>query len=313
MKIVIAGASGFVGSALSRTLLDAGHAVTGLGTSTAHPLESMARFKWHAADTTRAGDWQSVVGDADAVVNLAGRTIFKRWSKAYKAQLIDSRILTTRNLVSALTGENNILISTSAVGYYGSRGDQMLTEDSPPGTDFLARLSVDWENAALDAEKKAIRVAIMRFGVVLGAGGGALAQMLPAFRMFAGGPLGRGRQWFSWIHMADLLSAVQFLLDHEHARGPYNFCAPGAVRQKEPPSLALRLMMGEMAGVLLASHFRPCPGIGAGPAGTRPRALPCPPDRCAPGQMRPDRLMADGFGFRFADVDSALADLVGQS
>jgi uncharacterized protein (TIGR01777 family) len=300
MKIVIAGASGFVGSALTRALLDAGHAVTGLGTSTAHPLESMARFKWHAADTTRAGDWQAVVGDADAVVNLAGRTIFKRWSKAYKAQLIDSRILTTRNLVSAMTGENNILISTSAVGYYGSRGDQTLTEDSPPGTDFLARLSVDWENAALDAEKKAIRVAIMRFGVVLGAGGGALAQMLPAFRMFAGGPLGRGRQWFSWIHMADLLSAVQFLLDHEHARGPYNFCAPGAVRQKDfaralgsvlgrpalvpAPSLALRLMMGEMAGVLLASQ-----------------------------RVRPDRLMADGFGFRFADVDSALADLVGQS
>jgi NAD dependent epimerase/dehydratase family enzyme len=154
MKIVIAGASGFVGSALTRSLLDAGHAVTGLGTSTAHPLESMARFKWHAADTTRAGDWQAVVGDADAVVNLAGRTIFKRWSKAYKAQLIDSRILTTRNLVSAMTGENNILISTSAVGYYGSRGDQVLTEDSPPGTDFLARLSVDWENAALDAAKK---------------------------------------------------------------------------------------------------------------------------------------------------------------
>ena len=140
----------------------------------------------------------------------------------------------------------------------------------------------------------------MRFGVVLGAGGGALAQMLPAFRMFAGGPLGSGRQWFSWIHMADLLAAIQFLLDREHARGPYNFCAPGVVRQKDfaralgaalgrpavvpAPSLALRLMMGEVAGVLLASQ-----------------------------KVRPDRLIAERFSFRFADVDSALADLVSQS
>ena len=137
----------------------------------------------------------------------------------------------------------------------------------------------------------------MRFGVVLGDGGGALAQMLPAFRMFAGGPLGKGRQWFSWIHMADLLAAVQFLLDNQHLRGPYNFCAPGVVRQKTfaralgkvlgrpavvpAPALALRMMMGEMAGVLLASQ-----------------------------QVRPERLTADGFSFRFPDVDSALADLV---
>ncbi len=300
MKIVIAGASGFVGSALTRLLLEAGHRVTGLGTSRAHPLEGTARFTWRIADTTRSGDWQTAVGDADAVVNLAGRTIFKRWSRAYKAQLVDSRILTTRNIVRAMTGENQALISTSAVGYYGSREEQTLTEISPPGTDFLARLSVDWEKAALDVEKRGIRVAIMRFGVVLDAGGGALAQMLPAFRMFAGGPLGRGRQWFSWIHMADLLSAVQFLLEREDAHGPYNFCAPGAVRQKDfaralgrvlgrpavvpAPSLALRLMMGEMAGVLLASQ-----------------------------RARPDRLIADGFTFRFADVGSALADLVSQS
>ena len=199
-----------------------------------------------------------------------------------------------------MNGEDKILISTSAVGYYGSRGDQALPEQSTPGADFLARLSVDWEESALAAEEQGVRVAIMRFGVVLGAGGGALAQMLPVFRRFAGGPLGSGRQWFSWIHMADLLAAIQFLLDRDHARGIYNFCAPGAVRQKDfaralgaalgrpavvpAPSLALRLMMGEVAGVLLASQ-----------------------------RVRPDRLIADGFSFRFADVDSALADLVSQS
>ena len=299
MRIAITGASGFVGTALSRMLIDDGHLVTGLGTSTSHPLQSAEHFTWVSADTTLAGTWQTAMSQADAVVNLAGRTILKRWSRAYKAQIVDSRMLTTRNVVSAMKGEDKILISTSAVGYYGSRGDQVLAESSTPGTDFLARLSVGWEEAALDAEKQGVRVAIMRFGVVLGAGGGALAQMLPAFRMFAGGPLGSGRQWFSWIHMADLLAAIQFLLGCQDARGPYNFCAPGVVRQKDfaralgaalgrpavvpAPSLALRLMMGEVAGVLLASQ-----------------------------KVRPDRLIADGFSFRYADVDSALADLVGR-
>lgn len=300
MKIAITGASGFVGTALARLLLDGGHSVTGLGTSASHPLQSAAHFTWINTDTTLDGTWQATVSQADAVVNLAGRTIFKRWSRAYKTQIVDSRILTTRNVVGAMMGEGKILISTSAVGYYGSRGDRVLTEQSTPGADFLARLSVDWEDAALAAVEKGVRVAIMRFGVVLGTGGGALAQMLPVFRRFAGGPLGSGRQWFSWIHMADLLAGIQFLLDREHARGPYNFCAPGAVRQRDfaralgaalgrpavtpAPSLALRLLMGEVAGVLLASQ-----------------------------KVRPDRLIADGFSFRFADVDSALADLVSQS
>ncbi len=297
MKIVITGASGFVGTALSRFLLDAGHAVTGLGTSRAHPLQSMVRFTWCSADTTRAGAWLATVGEADAVVNLAGRSLFRRWTRSYKQQLVDSRIQTTRHVAGALAGEGKTLVSTSAVGYYGSCGDEPLSEQSTPGSDFLARLSVDWEDAALAAEKQGVRVAIMRLGVVLGIGGGALAQMLPAFRKFAGGPLASGRQWFSWIHMADLLAAVQFLLDHEDARGAYNFCAPAAVRQKDfaralgrvlgrpavvpAPSLALRLMLGEVAEVLLASQ-----------------------------KMVPDRLIADGFAFRFRDVESALADLL---
>jgi uncharacterized protein (TIGR01777 family) len=300
MKIAVTGASGFVGTALTRLLLDSGHAVTGLGTSASHPLQSIAHFTWVQADTTRPGAWQTAVSQAGTVVNLAGRTISKRWSAAYKAQIADSRVLTTRNVVSAMSGEGKILVSASAVGFYGSRGDQVLDEQSPPGNDFLARLSVEWEAAARDAEQQGVRVAIMRFGVVLGAGGGALAQMLPAFRMFAGGPLGSGRQWFSWIHMADLLAAIQFLLDREDARGPYNICAPGAVRQKDfaralgaalgrpavvpVPAMALRVMMGEVAGVLLASQ-----------------------------KVRPDRLIDEGFSFRFADVDSALADLVSQS
>jgi uncharacterized protein len=200
-------------------------------------------------------------------------------------------------VVDAMAGEGRTLFSASAVGYYGSRGDEPITEQTPPGSDFPARLSMDWEAAALAAEPKGVRVAIMRLGVVLGVDGGALAQMLPAFRKFAGGPLASGRQWFSWIHMADLLTGVKFLIDHENARGAYNFCAPGAIRQKDfahalgrvlgrpafvsAPSLALRLMLGEVAHMILASQ-----------------------------KMVPDRLMTEGFAFRFADIDSALADLL---
>ncbi len=300
MKIAIAGASGFVGTALSRFLLDAGHTVTGLGTSPTHPLQSTAKFAWIRADTTRHGDWQSIISHADAVINLAGRTIFKRWTRTYKRQIVESRIRTTRNIVGAMTGDGQILVSTSAVGYYGNRGEEALTEASAPGDDFLARVAVDWEKAAQDAEALDARVVIMRLGVVLGPGGGALAQMLPAFKLFAGGPLGRGRQWFPWIHMHDLLAAVAFLLADNHARGPYNFCSPGAVRQKDfaralgavlgrpavlpAPSLALRLMMGEMAGLLLTSQ-----------------------------KAHPDRLLSAGFDFHFARVDEALGDLVKQS
>jgi uncharacterized protein len=297
MKIVITGASGFVGTALSRFLLDAGHAVTGLGTSRGHPLESVTRFTWCSVDTTRPGAWLEAVGEADTVVNLAGRTLFKRWTRRYKEQLVDSRVRTTRHVAGAMAGNGRSLISASAVGYYGNRGDETLTEQSSPGNDFLARLSVDWEDAAMAAGKRGVRVVIMRLGVVLGFGGGALAQMLPAYRKFVGGPLASGRQWFSWIHMTDLLSAMQFVIEHEDARGVYNFCAPAPVRQMEfartlgrilgrpaavpAPSLALRLLLGEFADTLLASQ-----------------------------KMVPDRWIAEGFAFRFTDVESALADLI---
>jgi uncharacterized protein (TIGR01777 family) len=300
MNIVIAGASGFVGTALSRFLLEAGHQVTGLGTRASHALQSSASFRWIAADTTGPGPWQDVVHKADAVVNLTGRTIAKRWTRAYKQTIVESRIGTTRNIVEAMHGRAQILVSTSAVGYYGDRGETILDEQAPPADDFLGRLAVDWEKTARQAEEQGVRVAIMRFGVVLGAGGGALAQMQPAFRRFAGGPLGGGRQWLAWIHMADLLSAVQFLIDRQAAQGPYNFCAPGVVRQKAfaealgaalgrpavipAPAAALRLVMGEMAGILLASQ-----------------------------RVVPERLMAEGFDFRFPQVGPALADLVERS
>jgi uncharacterized protein (TIGR01777 family) len=300
MKITIVGASGFVGRALTRALLEEGHEITGMGTSRTHPMRAMPNFSWISADTSQAGAWQTAVETADAVVNLAGQTIFRRWTRRYKARIIDSRLKTTANIVSALKGENQILVSTSAVGYYGSRGDETLTEASSPGDDFLARLAVDWEKAALEAEKKGTRVVTMRFGVVLGVGGGALTQMLPAFRCFFGGPLSSGLQWFAWIHMADLLAAIQFFLNRDDIHGPFNCCSPESVRQKDfaqalgtvlgrpalmpVPSLALRVMLGEMAGVLMASQ-----------------------------RAKPERLVSEGFTFGFAGIEKALADLVSQS
>ncbi|MCP3951960.1 MAG: TIGR01777 family protein [Desulfobacterales bacterium] len=297
MHILITGASGFVGSHLSRALLDKNRQVTGIGTSRDHFLAQHAGFTWISADTTQPGPWQDAVPRADVIVNLAGRTIFKRWTRAYKKQMQDSRILTTRNLVAALPADcGTLFLSTSAVGLYGSRGDDILTEEAPAGADFLASLSNDWESEARPAEKRGARVALMRFGVVLAVGGGALGKMVPAFRMFAGGPLGNGRHWFPWIHMSDLIGAIEFLISRENLDGPFNFVAPGQIRHVDfartlgkslgspafmpAPAFMLRLLLGEMGNTLLSSQ----------------RAVP-------------DRLQQAGFDFRFPDAAQALANL----
>ena len=175
--------------------------------SDTHPCTNArpGRFLSIAADTTRKGSWQNSLKDADVVINLAGMSIFQRWTSAYKQRIYDSRILTTRHVVEGLTGDRpQTLISTSAVGYYGSRGDDILTEAEPSGTDFLSRVGQDWEHEAFEAEKKNVRVVAARFGVVLGRSGGALKQMITPFKWCVGGPMGSGRQWFSWIHIADL-------------------------------------------------------------------------------------------------------------
>ena len=175
-----------------------------------------------------AGDGQQTgTGDVDAVVNLVGKSIFKRWSKSYKKQIYDSRVLTTRNVVDALPADQSVVFcSASGAGYYGNRGDDFLKEDEKPGNDFLASVSVDWEAAALKGTARGIRVALMRFGVILGKDGGALAKMIPAFKSFVGGPIGSGNQWFPWIHLTDLMAAILFVVEHQDVSGPLNFCAP---------------------------------------------------------------------------------------
>jgi hypothetical protein len=271
MKILVTGASGFVGTHLCRFLLNANHHVIGLARSEHHNRISHQNYRFLTADTTRPGPWQERLTEVDAVINLAGRSIFGRWNEGIKSEIRESRIMTTRNVVQGLPqGKATVLISASGVGYYGSRGDEVLTEDSRAGDDFLARLSVDWESEALAARPKGTRVVLMRLGVVLGRGGGAMAQMLPAFKAFVGGPIGDGRQWFPWIHLHDLAAAVLFLIQRPELNGPVNLCAPNPVPNRtlaeaigkslnrpafmRTPAFMIRMALGEFADVLLGSQ-----------------------------------------------------------
>lgn len=298
MKILITGGLGFVGANLSDYLLDQGHSVIAVGRASTQNRIASERYRYISADTTQPGDWQQALGEVDGVVNLAGKSIFKRWSERYKKEIYDSRILTTRNVVDALpAGQAVVLCSTSGAGYYGNRGDDFLKEDEKPGDDFLASLSVDWEAEAFKGTDKGIRVAVMRFGVVLGKQGGSMAKMLPAFKAFVGGPIGRGTQWFAWIHLADLMAAILFILKNPQVKGAINFCAPQPVRNREfvktlgevlrrpavmpVPAFMIRMVLGEFGNVLLYSQ-----------------------------RTIPDKLLSYGFEFQYPDVKSAIEAVV---
>ena len=298
MNILITGGTGFIGSNLSEYFLSRGHMVSAVGRSADPGQIRHERFRYIMADTTRPGSWQKDVETAEAAINLTGATIFKRWTPDYKKLIYNSRILTTRHLVEALPeGENVTLCSASGVGYYGSRGDDILDEEETVGQDFLAQVSKDWEKEAWQAATKGNRVAVMRFGVVLGKNGGALAKMIPAFKMFVGGTVGSGNQWFPWMHLEDLMAAILFILEHQDISGPLNFCAPDPVRNREltkalgeilgrptfmpAPAFMVRMVMGEFGDVFLGSQ----------------RAIP-------------DRLMKNGFSFRYPDIRSAIQDVV---
>ena len=298
MKYLITGGTGFVGRHLSNFLLKRGHEVIAVGLRATPDIAQQETFRYISADTSQQGDWQDAVNEADAVYNLAGKTIFKRWTESYKQLIYDSRILTTRNIVDALPKNKQItLCSTSAVGYYGNRNDETLTEDSTGGDDFLATVGIDWETEAFKAEQKGIRIVTARFGIVLGKGGGAMAKMVPAFKSFTGGPLGSGMQWFPWIHMADLLSALMFVVENKDIKGHVNFTAPNPIRNRDlaktlgnvlnrpaflpAPGFMIRLVMGEFGNTLLASQ----------------RAVP-------------EKLLKHGFAFRFVELEDAIRDIV---
>ena len=297
MKVLVTGSTGLVGTALVNSLAQVGHTVCRLirpqSVSTAEAKKGFD-VAWNPATGELGG---AGVG-ADAVVNLAGASIAGgRWTKARKELLGTSRIDTTRALVHALAKMNarpRVLVSASAIGIYGERGDEVLSEESKPGTDFLAGLAREWEAEALKAEALGIRVVLARFGIIFAQHGGALAKMLLPFKLGAGGRLGSGKQWMSWITLEDVVAIIRFAIENLAIRGAINVVAPNAVQNVEftkalakalhrpahfpAPAFALRLALGEMADALLLSSQR----------------------------VKPQTLEKLGYRFLHADLSSAL-------
>ena len=276
MKLLVTGGTGFIGAPLCQTLVRHGH-----------ELVILAR-----ADSPR-----QTIRDVHGVINLAGEPLAaKRWSPAQKRRIRESRVEMTRRLVDAIAAapvKPAVFVSASAVGYYGSRADEPLTESSAAGSGFLAETCQAWEAEARRAEPLGVRVVRLRLGVVLGAGGGALAKMVPPFQCFLGGPLGSGRQWMSWVHRDDVIGLIEFALAHPELSGAVNATAPNPVTMREfcaglgrvlrrpswapVPSAILRLGLGEMAELLLTGQ-----------------------------RVIPDAARRSGYVFRFEDVERAL-------
>src|SRR5690348_3272894 len=294
MKILISGASGLVGKPLARRLQEDGHTVARL-VRPGGGRPSSADVFW---DPMAAAVDAPAMEGFDAVVHLSGASIAEaRWTPERKSVLRSSRIASTRVLVDTLSGlkqKPRVFLCASATGYYGNRGDELLTESSEGGTDFLALLARDWEAEARRAELAGIRTARLRFGVILSAEGGALPRMLTPFRYGIGGRLGSGSQWMSWIALEDVVEIVRSAIPNDAFSGPFNVVAPHPVRNSEftrivaaalhrpaifsAPAFALRIALGEMAGPLLLSSQRAIP----------------------------ERLIASGYKFRFAHLDAAL-------
>lgn len=300
VKVVgVSGSNGFVGSFLGATLSGAGLRVVGMLRPPSQP--GTDSLMWDPETGRVEG---GALGELDAVVHLAGENLAsRRWTDGRKRSIRASRVDATRRLCRFLAGLQRppaVLVSASAVGYYGDRGSETVDEDSPPGEGFLASVCREWEAATEPARGAGIRVANLRLGMVLGPKGGALAQMLPAFRLGLGGPLGSGRQFVSWVSLEDVAGAVQHVLKSEELSGPVNVVAPAAVPQREfarclgkalsrpsflpVPSFVLRLLFGEMARELLLSGAR----------------------------VHPARLLASGYRFRHPELEGAFRSLLGE-
>jgi uncharacterized protein len=289
MHIVLPGGSGFLGSGLAKRLRNDGHAVTVLTRSPRHTGD----VQWDPYGPSAS--WANVISGADAVINLSGASIAKRWTAAHKREMWRSRILSTRTLVSAMKRAGPMpatLVNASAVGIYGARGDEPVTEESVPGSGFLADLVREWEKEALEAAPQA-RVVLLRSGIALDRQGGALPQMALPFRMFVGGPIASGRQYLSWIHRDDWVSMVVWALTNSGVAGPLNVTAPnpatngdfsrtlGRVLRRPAllpiPSIALRVVVGEMSRELVNGQ-----------------------------RVLPQKAHSLGFGFRYPLLEPAL-------
>ena len=306
MKVTVTGATGTLGRTVVAALQARGDEVTALSRDAAAAREKLGQ-------RVRALEWKApkselppaaALSGQDAVVHLLGEPVAQRWSDHAKSEIRDSRVLATRNLVAALreldeAARPGVLVSQSATGWYGPRGDERVTEGEPAGADFLARVCVEWEAEARKAEELNLRVALTRTGVVLSEDGGALEKMLPAFKLGVGGPVAGGDQYVSWIHADDIVGALLFCLDNEAASGPLNLTAPEPVTNKElskalgsvlhrpsaapVPGLAIKALYGEMASIVT----------------TGVRAVPA-------------RLQELGYEFRQPDLEPALRAATGR-
>jgi len=275
VKILLTGATGFVGHQLVPFLHQGGHQLTLLVRDTAKanrlfPASAFPNLMAIAYNGTESGPWQDHLDGQEAVINLAGEPISERWTPQYKQAILTSRKIGTEKLVEAIAKaaqKPQVMISGSAIGYYGTSETDTFTETSPAGKDFLAEVCQAWEAAAKPVEALGVRLVIFRIGIVLGADGGALGKMLPPFKLFAGGPLGSGEQWFSWIDRDDLVGLIDFALTNPTLAGTFNATAPEPVRMKDfcqtlghalgrpswlpVPDIALELLLGEAAKLVL--------------------------------------------------------------
>lgn len=307
MRVIITGGTGFIGIELSKSLAADGNEVIVLSRNPAgKPLPDGVRAeKW---DGKTAVSWGHLVDGADAIINLAGEniggsgTLPDRWTPARKERILNSRLDAGNAVVEAVTAAQDkpkLVIQSSGVDYYGNVPEGVVTEASPPGKDgFLANVTVPWEESTAAVAQMGVRHVIVRTGVVLDKDGGTLDTMMLPFKFFAGGPVGSGKQGFSWIHIQDAVRAIRFLLAQTAAQGPYNLCAPEPVSYKDfskvlgqvmgrpsfvpAPAFAVKLVLGEVADLVLNGRF-----------------------------AVPERLLAAGFTFDFPDPQSALADLLG--
>nr|WP_088894225.1 TIGR01777 family oxidoreductase [Leptolyngbya ohadii] len=308
MKIAVTGATGFIGSRLVERLQAEGHTVIVLTRNpdrakSLFPAASYPNVEVVAYQPLASGDWQQAISGCDGVVNLAGAPIAEsRWTPERKQEIMDSRRVGTAKIVEAIASANPrpaVLVNSSAIGYYGTSETASFDEDSPAGNDFLAEVCQAWEAEAQKAQEYGTRLVILRTGIVLGMGG-AIEKMLLPFRMFAGGPLGNGRQWFSWIHREDMVNLILKALTQPNMSGVYNATAPNPVRMAEltqnlgeamqrpswlpVPSFALEMMLGDAAKVVLEGQ-----------------------------QVLPKRTQASGFEYQYSTVKPALVDIVNKA
>jgi len=298
-RALITGATGLIGQQLIQHFPQA-RILSRNPSSASRKLGSgVEAYAWRPTEEAPPAE---ALDDVDVVLNLAGEPVAEgRWSNQKKARIHESRIVGTRNLVAAMAKMEkrpSVLISASAVGYYGDRGDEELTEESQPGEGFLPQVCLDWEKEAMAAEEFGVRVVCIRIGLVLAAGGGALAKMLPPFKMGVGGPLGDGTQWTPWVHIDDLVGIILHAIKTDDMHGPVNAVAPNPVTNADftralgralrrpalipVPVMGLKLLFGEMAQILVASQ-----------------------------RVSPKVASAHGYSFKFADIDPALAAAIG--